>query len=216
MQQGLTSPLTATYTSAFSVAPSFAVLLSSVHIKWYPELSGFTCTYGTPGTTSTNFLVEKDTYNGLLLGITLRWVAPVGEAVQIFPIEVTLNANGTNIYDMPFEYPTLVQWTAATTDVVITAVITSFILSSSPMTDFQVDSTIAKCNGTAYDYSSTSLFVLPKESLFGSNAPFTTVGSTNVVKIRATGFSGSRTTSTLFFVQAPSASSTPPTQSLPW
>ena len=50
--------------------------------------------------------------------------------------------------------------------------------------------TIAKWNGTAYDYSGDTRYILDNNALYGTNCPFTSSGGVNVVKMWAGGFSG--------------------------
>lgn len=50
--------------------------------------------------------------------------------------------------------------------------------------------TIAKWNGTAYDYSGDTRYILNNNALYGTNCPFTSSGGVNVVKMWAGGFSG--------------------------
>jgi len=70
--------------------------------------------------------------------------------------QITQNA----VFDVSFNYPSLVQWSSGTFEVGITSVISSFTITSA-LAEGIVDMTIAKWNGAAYDYSGDSHFILP-------------------------------------------------------
>lgn len=69
----------------------------------------------------------------------------------------------------------------------------------SDLTTFKVDMTIAKWNGTAYDYSGDANYILSNDQLYGVHSPFTSVGGTNMVKMYAGGPPGSTINSYIIF-----------------
>lgn len=126
--------------------------------------------------------------------LKFRWVASQGEDLQFFPISFTvpIDCYGCpTIFDIPFDYPSLVQWSAGTFEVGITSVVSAFKLSTDLLNN-GIDMTIAKWNdgASAYRYSGDSIFVLAQSALFGTHCPFTTVNDVNVVKMVGSGYRG--------------------------
>lgn len=49
--------------------------------------------------------------------VKLCWVAAAGDHLQFFPINLTLNSDyltQNTVFDIPFDYPNLVQWRPGT------------------------------------------------------------------------------------------------------
>lgn len=121
----------------------------------------------------------------------------------MFPVRYTFQQDSTNrpfVFDIPFDYPNLVEWSSGTFEVGITAVLSS-VYQTYWYFESRVDMTIAKWNAasSAYAYSGTGRYVLDKDSLFGPNRPFTTVSGQNVVKMIGQGFESSFIVSYLIF-----------------
>ena len=167
----------------FPSTPQFGLLLSSFEIQVGAPIYGFDVDAGTLTSVSAQFSMVNTTYNAMsgttINSLKYRWVACLGEHLQIFPIFViapeTVDQNHVQVIDVPFDYPSLVQWSSGNFQVGITSVLSSFTYFAVYLS--QADITIAKWDdgNSAYAYSGNSAFVLDNTNLFGESCPFTTV-----------------------------------------
>lgn len=182
---------------AFPSVPQFGLLLNGFDVLIQGFIYGYDIDAGTLTSANAQFSFTNYSYNTMLGQTTVinslkhRWVACLGEHLQIFPINIiypeTITPDHFEIVNVPFDYPNLVEWSSGTFEVGVTSVISSFAIYQ--MTLNQVDITVAKWDGDAgsYGYSGDTAFILDNTNLFGSNCPFTTVDSVNVVKLAMQG-----------------------------
>lgn len=163
---------------------------------------GFNLVFGATTLTGGKFNVTGWTQQLWFTRLTWTWVAAVGEHLQLFPITLTIPADHLTqniVFDVPFDYPSRVQWSSGTFEVAITTALSSYLLYNNQL-DYRIDMTIAKWNGTGYGYSGDNThYILANNAIFGTNCPFIDVSGTNVVKIWAGGFANTVIRSYLIF-----------------
>jgi hypothetical protein len=143
-----------------------------------------------------------------ILALHFRWVATVGEHLQLFPITQTFpdTIDGV-IVRIPFDYNANVVWSAGNFEVAATSLISSFSMIT--LNNYhRVGGRIAEWDASLGDYGalySTSIVLVDVNSLYGLHCPFTNDGGTDKVIMTTWGTIGSVVTSFLVFhkVQQP-------------
>lgn len=166
--------------------------------------AGYDIVYGTISNTGAQFNLTGSPTN--ILELHFRWVATVGEHLQLFPITQTLGAivNG-EVVRVPFDYNNKVVWSAGSFEVVVTSILSSFSMVPSTWTH-KVDTMLAAWSLTFEAYKAhPAILILDVNSLYGLQCPFADDGGTDKVVLTTWGTPGSVIKSFLAFhkVQQP-------------
>jgi hypothetical protein len=80
-----------TYNTAFSQVPTFALLLSGFNLNVNGTAAvGYDISYGVVTKSGAQFNISNSGNAADILELNFRWVATVGEHLQLFPISYTL------------------------------------------------------------------------------------------------------------------------------
>lgn len=191
-----------TYNNVFSQVPTFALLLSGFHSTVaVPDALGYDINYGDITTSGAQFNITNSGNALFILELNFRWVAAIGEHLQLFPIICTFASTQYDIaFTVPFDYQNKVVWSPGNFEVEVTSIVSSFHLPYVRDFYYTTVNMIAQWNGTGYNYNGHHAFVLDVNTLYGVECPFSNKNGVNVVNLFTTaGTGGSSATSFLLF-----------------
>ena len=110
---------TVPYNTAFSQAPTFALLLSGFNLKANgTNTVGYDISYGVVTKSSAQFSISNTGNAVDIVELQFRWVATVGEHLQLFPISYTFTEYISFAHrEIPFDYRNKVVWSAGNFEV---------------------------------------------------------------------------------------------------
>lgn len=195
-------PETVNFNVFFPIKPTFALLLRGFGFGGETTHYGYDIEAGTLTSVSAQFSITNSSNAAFISALKFRWVASVGEHLQFFPVSLIFPVShyGPNtVYDIPFDYRSVVRWSPGVFEVAITAVISAFQMNLDSY-GHRIDMTIAKWDGAStYTYSGDSAFILNNDALYGVNCPFTVSLGVDVVKVWAGSFIGTAIHSYIIF-----------------
>ena len=164
---------TVPYNTDFSQVPTFALLLTGFNFDLDGQKrAGFEINYGAITKSYAEFNINNSRNAANIAELNFRWVATVGEHLQLIPISHTfMSRYGDLAFFMAFDYKNKVVWSSGSFEVIL-AVALSAVHLSPYGNRYSANMQVAQWNGSSYTSNRDSALVLNVNDLYGTNRPF--------------------------------------------